>query len=103
MIFPFSFMTQRQGGFRAKTRHKLRKKPRTRGQIALTRILRTFNIGDKVRILHEPAIHKGMPHPRFKNRVGMIKKKQGKAYLVEFKDGRKAKKALSTSVHLKKL
>jgi len=96
-------MTQRQGGFRAKTRHKLRKKPRTRGKVTLTRILKVLNIGDRVRVLHEPAIHKGMPHPRFKNRVGVIKKKQGKAYLVEVKDGKKKKQLLSTSVHLNKI
>jgi large subunit ribosomal protein L21e len=96
-------MTQRQGGFRAKTRHKLRKVPRTKGKVTITRILKLFNIGDKVRVLHEPAIHKGMPHPRFKNLVGTIKKKQGKAYLVELKDGRKTKRVLSTAVHLNKV
>ena len=96
-------MTQRQGGFRAKTRKLLRKKPRTRGKVTITKLLKSFNIGDRVRILQEPAIHKGMPHPRFKNKVGTIKKKQGKAYLVEVKDGKKTKKALSTAVHLNKV
>jgi len=95
-------MTQRQGGFRAKTRKLLRKKPRTKGKVTITRILKSFNIGDKVRILHEPAIHKGMPYPRFKNKVGTIKKKQGKAYLIELKDGKKTKKVISSAVHLNK-
>ena len=96
-------MVQRTGRFRYKTRHKLRKKPRDRGKLPITRTLNVFNIGDKVRIIQDPSQHKGMPHPRFKNFVGVIKKKQGSAYLVEIKDIKKIKQILTKAVHLRKL
>ncbi len=96
-------MTTRTGKFRFKTRNKLKKRARDRGKLPITRILKTFKIGERVRIIHEPSQHKGMPHPRFKNVVGMIKKKQGNSYLIELHDLNKVKRVLSTSVHLQKL
>ena len=96
-------MVQRTGGMRKKTRHKLRKKPRTRGKIHISKELQVFKTGEKVRILHEPSAHRGMPHPRFKNLVGVVVKKQGKAYLIKLKDGNKEKKVVSTSIHLERI
>ena len=94
---------QRTGGFRFKTRFKLQKKSRDKGKLPINKILRTFKIGERVRILQEPNQHKGMPHPRFKNSVGIIKKKQGNSYLIELKDIKKIKRVLAKSVHLRKL
>jgi len=93
-------MTQRTGGFRAKTRKKLRKRARDKGKISTTRFMQKFEIGEKVTIKQEPAIHKAMPHPKFKNKTGIIVGKQGRAYVVEFKDGGKTKNVLSAPVHL---
>ena len=94
---------QRTGRFRYKTRHKLQKRARDRGKLPINKILRTFKVGERVRILQEPSQHKGMPHPRFKNSVGTIKKKQGNAYLIELKDIKKIKHVLAKAVHLRKL
>ena len=96
-------MTNVTGGYRRKTRHKLRKTPRDRGKITISKLFQEFKIGDKVRILHEPAIHKGMPHPRYKNVVGTISEKRGNAYIVSIKDGNKTKQLVSLPVHLTKL
>jgi large subunit ribosomal protein L21e len=96
-------MTTRTGRFRYKTRHKLQKRARDRGKFPINRILSTFKIGDRVRVMQEPSQHKGMPHPRFKNVVGIVKKKQGSAYLVELKDIKKIKQVLAKAVHLRKL
>lgn len=93
-------MTQRTGGFRAKTRKKLRKKPRSKGKVSTTRLMQTFKIGDKVVINQEAAVHKAMPHPKFKSRTGVIVKKQGRSYMVRFKDGGKVKHVLAAPVHL---
>jgi len=96
--------TGRSGGFRSGTRHKLKKKAGTRGKVTITRLLQKFNVGDRVRILHEPAIQKGMPHPRFKNLVGTVLSVEGKnAYNLQIKDGNKLKKVISRAVHLAKL
>lgn len=95
-------MTTRVGRFRARTRKKLRKKARTKGKVSTSKLMQSFKIGDKVIIKQEPAVHKAMPHPKFKNRTGTIIRKQGKAYVVQFKDGGKTKQALAAPVHLTK-
>lgn len=96
-------MVQRTGGMRYKTRHKLQKRARDKGKLPINKILQSFKIGDRVRIMQEPSQHSGIPHPRFKNFVGIIKKKQGDAYLVELKDIKKIKRVLAKAVHLRKL
>ena len=96
--------TGRKGGFRSNTRYKLKKKAGTKGKVTITRLLKKFKVGDRVRILHEPAIQKGMPHPRFKNLVGTVLTKEGSnAYLLQIKDGNKLKKVVSRAIHLVKM
>lgn len=96
-------MTTRQGGSRKSTRHKLRKKPRSKGKVTITRKLREFKVGDKVALKLEPAVQRGMPHPRYHGQVGKITKKQGAAYVVKIKDGNKEKLLITAPVHLKKI
>jgi large subunit ribosomal protein L21e len=96
-------MVTRTGGFRYKTRHKLQKKARDRGKLPINKILSTYKIGDRVRIIQEPSQHSAMPHPRFKNVVGIVKKIMGTSYMVELKDLRKTKHVISKPVHLRKL
>ncbi|MBD3263383.1 50S ribosomal protein L21e [Candidatus Woesearchaeota archaeon] len=93
-------MTTRKGGFRASTRKKLRKRPRNRGKISVNRLLQKFKKGDKVIITHEAAVHKAMPHPKFKSRTGKITGKQGRIYKVLIKDGKKTKTILAGTAHL---
>lgn len=95
-------MTKRIGGFRRKTRSKLSKSPRTKGKISLARYLQNFNINDKVTLNAEPAYQKGMYHPRFHNKVGIVKAKQGNCYKVDIKDGGKLKTLIIHPIHLKK-
>ena len=95
--------TGRKGGFRSNTRHKLKKKAGTKGKVTITRLLQKFNVGDRVRIIQEPAVQKGTPHPRFRNLVGKVLTKEGKnAYTLQIKDGNKLKKVVSRAVHLVK-
>jgi len=96
-------MAKKTGSFRSQTRHKLRKKPRMSGKVNINKILGEFKVGERVRILHEPAIQAGMPHPRFKNFVGTIIQKKGKAYVLEIKDGGKRKEIISAAIHLNRL
>jgi len=94
---------QRKGSFRSGTRHKLSKRPRDAGKVTISRLLRTFKVGDRVRILQESAVHTGMPHPKFKNNVGTVVRIQGKSYVIEVKDLNKSKEVISSAVHLKKV
>ncbi len=96
-------MVQRAGGFRAKTRRTLSKHPRSRGKISLARLLQEFKQGDRVAIDIESAVHKGMPHPRYEGRSGIIVGIQGRVYKVAIMDGGIRKIFLSDAVHLRKL
>lgn len=93
-------MTQATGGYRKRTRYKLRKRPRDRGKISTSKLFQEFEVGEKVRIIQEPAIHTGMPHPRYKNKMGVISEKRGNALVVDIKDGNKTKHLISLPVHL---
>lgn len=92
----------RIGGFRYKTRHKLQKTAREKGKVSLTRMFQEFKVGERVKILQEPAIHNGMPHPRFKNNVGTVVGQRGEAYVLEMFDGNKKKQIISLPIHLRK-
>jgi large subunit ribosomal protein L21e len=93
---------KRIGGFRRKTRHKLRKNIREKGKISIKEYLKTLQIGDTVKLKAEPSVQKGMYFPRFHGRTGKVVKKQGTNYYVEIKDGNKKKLILVHPVHLQK-
>ncbi len=95
-------MVRRSKGTRSKTRQLFRKKPRERGLPSTTRMLQTFEVGEKASIIIDPSVHKGQPHHRFYGLTGTILGKQGKAYLVEVKSGRKKKTLIVGPEHLRK-
>lgn len=94
-------VAQRSRGIKHRTRKKLKQKAGKRP--AITKFLQKFRVGEKVKILPEPASQKGMPHPRFKSKVGKVVDKCGKNYIVEIKDGGKKKLIISRPEHLKKV
>lgn len=95
-------MTKRIGGFRRKTRSKLRKTPRTKGKISLTKYLQEFKVNEKVILYADPGFQKAMYHPRFHAKSAIVIGKQGNCYLVKIKDGNKNKELVVHPVHLKK-
>ncbi len=94
-------MVKRIGGFRRKTKHKLKKNIRRRGKISLSKYFQTFKIGDKVLLSAEPAVQKGMYFPRYHGRIGIVKGNAGGCYQVNIKDGKKDKTLIVHPVHLK--
>ena len=93
-------MVIRSKGIRSKSRHILRKKPRTRGMPSLTKALQQYELGDAVSINIEPSIHKGMPHPQFQGYTGKIEGIQGNAYVVGIIVGKKHKTLIVRPEHL---
>ena len=91
---------QRSRGFRSKTRQLLKKKPRARGLSPITRGFQTFEEGEKVNIVIDPSIHKGMPHSRFHGLTGVVTGIRGTAYEVNV--GGKTKIVVSRPEHLVK-
>lgn len=95
-------MVQRAGGFRRKTRSKLKKNVRDKGKISIRKYLQDFKEGEKVTLKIEPAVHEGMYFPRFHNLSGLIKGKKGRCYEVLIKDGEKDKTLIIHPIHLRK-
>lgn len=94
---------KRVGGFRRKTRYKLRQSISNKGKLPVTRFLQEFEMGEKVLLKAEPSYQGGMFFLRFHGKIGEIVGKQGDCYLVAIKDGKKAKKCLSHPVHLQRV
>jgi len=91
---------RRSKGYRSRTRSLLRKHPRELGKIGLSRILRAYQIGDKVTILLEASVHKGMPHRRYHGRSGTIQEKRGKSYVVNVEMGKQTKQIIARPEHI---
>lgn len=94
-------MVTRIGGFRRKTRYKLQKNFRKKGKLSLSSYFQNFNVGDKVCLVAESSIQKGMYHPRFHGTVGVVKGKMGRCYEVSIKDFNKPKTVVVHPIHLK--
>lgn len=94
-------MVKRIGTARRKTRNILRKSPKNRGKLSLTKYFATFEDGQKVVLKAEPSVIKGMYFPRFHGKIGVIDGMKGKCYNVKIKDGNKPKVVTVHPVHLK--
>ncbi|MGC8644874.1 MAG: 50S ribosomal protein L21e [Thermoplasmata archaeon] len=96
-------MAKMSHGPRSKTRSKLRKKPKEKGPLTVNRIIRRFEVGDRVAIDIEPSVHKGMPFKRFQGLTGIVEERRGDAYLVSIRDQGKPKSVIAYPVHLKRV
>lgn len=96
-------MVRRSQGMRVGTRHRLSVRASDRGLPPITRIIKTFEIGDKAAVVIDGRILKGQPHSSFHGNTGTIVGKQGTAYYLDVRIGGLHKKILLAPVHLKKL
>lgn len=87
-------------GKRSETRQKLRKNIRDRGKPPIKNITQDFSEGKKVSISINPSVPEGQPHPKFHGNVGKITGKQGRAYVIDIREGGKIKKVISRPEHL---
>jgi large subunit ribosomal protein L21e len=93
---------ERSRGFRTRTRGKLTKRHRDKKLNVISRLLTEYTEGDKVHIVLEPSVHKGMPHPRFHGMTGTIIGKRGNAYLIQIRDKKKNKTIIASPEHIRK-
>ena len=87
-------------GFRTRTRSLLRKKPREKGKLKTTKILKKYNSGDKVVIKIDSAISKGMPHKRYHGNIGVVEGKRGRSYKILINLGKAKKEIIVRPEHL---
>ncbi|MDR3283260.1 MAG: 50S ribosomal protein L21e [Candidatus Methanoplasma sp.] len=93
-------MVQASKGTRTKTRKLLQKKPRARGLSPITKAFQIFSEGEKVNIIIDPSVHKGIPFSRFHGLTGVVIGARGAAYEVSVKDGDKTKTVVARPEHL---
>jgi len=87
-------------GIQRKTRDKLSKSVRARGISPVVRAIQDFKEGDKVHVLIDPSIHKGMPNRKFYGMTGEVVGKRGRAFVLKVTDGKATKTVISLPEHL---
>jgi len=96
-------MAKRIGTARRKTRHLFAKPRKMKGKMPLRKFFQTFAPGDRVTLIAEPSVQKGMYFRRFHNSVGTITRRRGFCYELTIKDVTKPKTLIVHPVHLRKL
>jgi large subunit ribosomal protein L21e len=96
-------MVTRIGGARRKTRQKFKKNYKTHGKISLRTFLQKLNDGDKVALVAEPAVQRGLYFRRFHGKIGTVSRKLGNCYEVIIYDMDKEKRVIVHPVHLKRV
>lgn len=91
-------MTKPSKGLRHRTRSKLKKG--SREKFKPERFIQEFKPEDKVIIKQDASSHK-MPHPIFRGKIGKVKGKRGRAYIIEIRAGNKTKELMVRPEHLK--
>ncbi len=94
-------MARRSKGYRSKSRKKFTKRVRERGLPPVSRVIQDFELGAKVAVILDPSVVKGQPHPRYWGRIGVVRERRGRAYLIEVRDGGSIKKVISRPEHLR--
>jgi len=87
-------------GYRAGTRRLLKKKPRERGKIRLSKLLYQYQPGNRILIKIDSGVHKGMPHKRYHGKVGTVIDKRGRSYIINVTQGDAVKEIIVRPEHL---
>ncbi|MEM3695326.1 MAG: 50S ribosomal protein L21e [Candidatus Bathyarchaeia archaeon] len=87
-------------GYRAGTRKLLRKEPREKGKIKISKLLHEYQPGARVVIKLDPSVQKGMPHRRYHGKVGAVVEKRGRSYVISVTQGDAVKEIIVRPEHL---
>lgn len=94
---------RRKGGSRRKTRGKLKKHVRDKGKLSVGKYFQKFEAGERVALVPEPSIQKGLYFRRYIGKTGIVIGKEGVNYRVLIKDNNKEKVIVTPPIHLKDL
>jgi large subunit ribosomal protein L21e len=87
-------------GYRAGTRRLLKKEPRERGKLRLSKLLHEYQPGSRVVVMIDSSVQKGMPHKRYHGKVGTVVNKRGRSYIVDVTQGDAVKEIIVRPEHL---
>lgn len=88
-------MKRSHGSYSKNSRHL-----RGKGRRSATRLLQSFSDGERVRIEASSGRKEGRPFLRFNRLAGTVVGRQGSAYLVRVRDGRREKTLIVSNYHL---
>jgi len=90
-------------GYRARTRRLLKKEPREKGKLRISKLLHEYPPGSSVVIKIDSSIQKGMPHRRYHGKIGTIIDKRGRSYVISITQGDAIKEIIVRPEHLEPL
>ncbi|MHA1637249.1 MAG: 50S ribosomal protein L21e [Candidatus Thorarchaeota archaeon] len=93
-------MVKKSHGFRARTRSLMSKRVRSRGLQPVSSVLIDYEIGQRVNVVIDPGVHKGMPHRRYQGRTGVVTGIRGRGIVVELKVDKATKTLIIRPEHL---
>src|SRR3989338_5249056 len=93
-------MVKRVGSSRRKTRHLYMVSKKMKGKLPVSEFVKKLQMGEKVQLVAQPSVIKGIYFRRFHGRTGVITGMQGSCYLVLIQDGGKEKTLIIAPVHL---
>jgi large subunit ribosomal protein L21e len=79
-----------------------KKQIRARGKFSISQFFQKLKNGENVAVVVERTLATSFPK-RIQGRVGVVKEKRGRSYVVEIKDGNKLKEFIIAPIHLKKI
>jgi len=87
-------------GYYTRARRLLKKKPREKGKPKLGKLLIEYELGSQVIIKMNSSVQKSLPHKRFHGKIGTVKAKRGRGYVVSVSKGDAIKTIIVRSEHL---
>ncbi len=93
-------MVKRIGSSRHKTRNLYSVSKKMKGKLPVSEFVKKLEMGDRVQLVAQPSIMKGIYFRRFHGRTGVVTGMQGNCYMVHIKDGGKEKTLIIAPVHL---
>ncbi len=87
-------------GYYTGTRSLLRKPTRAKGKPHIGKLLHEYALGSEVIIKMDSSVQKSMPHKRFHGKVGKIKEKRGRGYVISVPQGNAVKDIIVRAEHI---
>ena len=87
-------------GYYTGTRSLLRKPTREKGKPHISKLLQEYALGSEVIIKMDSSVQKSMPHKRFHGKIGKIKEKRGRGYVISVPQREAVKDIIVRAEHI---
>jgi large subunit ribosomal protein L21e len=87
-------------GYRRGSRRLSTKASRDKGKPKLGKLLIAYEVGSQVIVKIDSSEQKSLPHKRFHGKIGTVKARRGRGYVVSVPQGDAVKEIIVRSAHL---